>query len=277
MTAIRHRGPSLARCTGDTDSNPALMIALRRPIAVCSFIALAACTGSEGTTIDSADGELDVPRRKAPPYQSAPVTAAGSITGTVQGIAVAPAGQAAPAQAAQPVAARCTPRASTAAPVVVFLEDIPRGNPLPGDVTRRYELAVDDCALSPAVSIAAAGGTLNLSNGLNAVHQVAFTFEGMKNPMVRVPFSDPGQVVPSERVLDIPGIVDVQSDLAPAVSARIVVVEHPYAVQTTDGTFTIDSVPPGTYTLVAVGLNGRAESRVEVRAGAATPVTLQLR
>jgi len=252
------------------------MIAFRRPVVLCSLMALAACTGSEGTTIDSADGELEVPRRKSPPYRAAPVTSAGSITGTVQVASTAPGPDSASGQA-QSGPARCTPRGAAAAPVVVFLEDIPRGNPLPGDAARRHELAVDDCALTPAVSIASAGGTLNLSNALDAVHQVAFIYEGMKNPMMRVPFSDPGQLVPSERVLYIPGVVEVRSDLAPSIAARIVVVEHPYAVQTTDGSFTIDSVPPGTYTLVAVGLHGRAESRVEVRAGAATPVTLQLR
>ena len=146
----------------------------------------------------------------------------------------------------------------------------------PADGARRYELAVADCALTPAVSIASAGGTLNLSNQLGRVHQVAFVFEGMRNPMVRMPFSDPGQLVPSEKVLEIPGLVDVRSDLDPAVHARIVVVEHPYAVEAAGGNFTIDSVPPGTYTLVAVGVNGRAASRVEVRGGAETPVTLQL-
>lgn len=242
------------------------MPVLRHHAALWSFLALLACTGDGVKTVDSADGELDEPRRKAPPYQVAEVTSPGSITGTV----------AIPAAAPPPAAGPCAGKGAAGSAVVVYLEDIARGLAQPDSVPRRYVLAADDCALSPAVSIAAAGGTLNLSNGLRAVHHVDFVFEGSKNPMLRVPFSDPGQLVPSEKVLEIPGLVEVRSDLDPSVRARLVVVEHPYAVQVTDGKFTMDSVPPGTYTLVAVGVTGRAETRVEVRAGSATPVALQL-
>lgn len=242
------------------------MIRIRHLAAFWSFSVLLGCTGDGVKTVDSADGELDEPRRKAPPYQVAPVTSPGSITGTVTLPAAAPA----------PTAGPCAGKVPTGAAVVVYLEDIARGRAVADSVPRRYELAADDCALSPAVSIAAAGGTLNVSNGLRAVHHVDFVFEGTKSPLLRVPFSDPGQLVPSEKVLEIPGLVEVRSDFDSSVRARLVVVEHPYAMQVSDGKFTMDSVPPGTYTLVAVGATGRAEARVEVRAGAATPVTLQL-
>lgn len=247
------------------------MIRLRHALALWSVLLLAGCTGEGAKTVDSADGELEEPRRKAPPYEVTPVTASGTITGTVALPAAAPA--AAPA----PTSGPCAGKASPASDVVVYLEDIARGRAQPDSVARRYELAADDCTLSPAVSIASAGGTLNVINGLRAVHHVDFVFEGMKNPMLRLPFSDPGQLVPTEKVLEIPGLVDVRSDLDPSIHARLVVVEHPYALRVRDGKFTMDSVPPGTYTLVAVGATGRAETKVEVRAGAATPVTLQLR
>lgn len=230
-------------------------------------LTLVACGSTEGTkTLDSADGELDVPRRKSPPYKAGPVAAAGTISGTVTLPAAVPA----------PSAGPCAGKTAASAGAVVYLEDIPTGRAQASDTPRRYEIAIDDCTVTPGVSIAAAGGTLNLSNGLRAVHHVAFTYEGMKAPLVSVPFSDPGQLVPSEKVLALPGLVDVQSDLDPAIRGRLVVVEHPYAVRTADGRFTLDSVPPGTYTLVAVGATGRAATKVEVRAGAATPVTLQL-
>lgn len=252
----------------------------------CTMLVLAAaCGGEERATVDSADGELEEPRRKGPEYKVAPVTAAGIITGTVSvaSPASSPAGSAgaAGAQAATPstpqprtAAGACTPPSSSS--VVVFLEDIASGLPLPDDAPRRHELAVGECELSPAISIATASGTLNLSNALGQVHHVAFTFEGMKNPMLRVPFSDRGQLVPSERVLAVPGVVDVASDQHPAARARIVVLEHPYGVLTTDGRFTLDSVPPGNYSLVALSATGRAESKVQVQAGATTNVVLQL-
>ena len=237
------------------------------PLALVAALTLA-CGGEDGRkTVDSADGELEEPRRKGPPYQVAPVAATGTITGTV-----APA--TAPASASGPCAGK-QPAASPEA--VVYLEDIPRGRALASDTPRRYELDVDACEFTPRVLIAAAGATLNLRNGHGGVHRVAFTFEGMKNPMLRVPFSDPGQLVPSERLLAIPGVVDVTSDQDPALRARIVVLEHPYVVATEGGRFTLDSVPPGNYSLVALSAAGRAATTVAVQAGATTNTVLQQR
>lgn len=253
------------------------------------MLVTAACSGDGRTTVDSANGELDEPRRMGPEYKPAPVTAAGTITGTVAvggangataaATASPPNGQAAPAAPAAPTAAPSvagTCAAPAASSFAVFLEDIATGLPLPGDAVRRHELAVGPCELTPTVSIATANATLNLSNSLGRVHHVAFTFDGMKNPMLRVPFSDPGQLVPSESVLAVPGVVDVTSDQHPSTRARIVVLEHPYGVLTTDGRFTLDSVPPGEYSLVALSATGRAEAKVQVKAGATTNVTLQL-
>lgn len=248
------------------------------------LVLVAACGGDGNTTVDSADGELDEPRRKGPEYKAAPVTAAGTISGTVTfvsagGAAAAGTSQVPAAPASAPATQRvapgaCAPAASSSA--VVYLEDIATGLAVPDTTPRRYELAVKECELSPAISIATASGTLNVSNALGGVHHVAFTFEGMKQPLLRVPFSDPGQLVPSERVLAVPGVVDVASDHHSGARARIVVLEHPYGVLTADGAFTLDSVPPGTYSLVALSATGRAEAKVQVQAGATTSVALQL-
>ena len=244
------------------------MIALRHAFTLPVFAVLAlACGGDDGRkTVDSADGELEEPRRKGPPYQVARVTATGSITGTVTPM-TAPAAGGGPCAAQQP---RDTPEA------VVYLEDIARGRALAPDTPRRYELDVAACEFTPRVLITAAGATLNLRNAHNAVHRVAFTFEGMKNPMLRVPFSDAGQVVPSERLLAIPGVIDVTTDQDPGLRARIVVLEHPYVVATEGGQFTLDSVPPGTYSLVALSAGGRATATVAVQPGATTTTSLQV-
>lgn len=247
---------------------------LSRTAPLLALLALGACSGSgaadgSGTTVDSADGELDIPRRKGPPYRAVAVQAAGTITGAVAAPSPPPV-----APASGPCAGRAV---NSPAPVVVYLEDIPSGRAMPDGTPRRYEVKAGSCEIVPRVAIAPAGATLNLSNDVKYVHHVAFVYEGMKNPMLKVPFSDPGQLVPSERVLAVPGIVEVRSDQDPSVRAQLVVVEHPYAVETTDGTFTLDSVPPGTYTLVAIGAQGRAEAKVEVRAGTATNVNLELK
>lgn len=244
------------------------MIAFRLASTLPVFVVLAlACSGEDGRkTVDSADGELEVPRRKGPPYEVAPVTASGSITGTVTTAA-------APAATTGPCAAR---KPGGGAEAVVYLENIARGRPLPSDTPRRYELDVAACEFAPRVLIAAAGATLNLRNAYNSVHRVAFTFEGMKNPMLRVPFSDAGQVVPSERLLAVPGVIDVTTDQDPALRARIVVLEHPYVAATDGGQFTLDSVPPGTYALVALSAAGRATTTVAVQPGATTTTSLQV-
>ena len=252
-----------------------------------------ACGGESGGATQASDGTLDEPRRKAPPYQAGPVTSAGSITGTVT-LAAAPAAPAAPgsadaagataaasaAQAPAPQQANAAPPGCPAAPasdIVVYLEDIARGRPLAADTPRRYEIAAEKCVIEPAVQVAAAGGTLNVSNAVGRVHYLSFLFEGMRSPLLRIPFSDPGQLVPTEVVLETPGLVHVTGDHAPGVAAQIVVVEHPYAVTAAGGSFTLDSVPPGTYSIVAVnGAGRRATARVTVQAGSATTTALTL-
>lgn len=250
------------------------MIDIRRTCAVALMAALtAACSGdSDRKTVDSADGELEEPRRKGPPYKVAPVTAPGAITGTVT---MPPAGAAAAAAPGSPPAGRCAAPAPGEQQAIVYLENIQQGRALPAGTPRRFELSAAACELSPRLIVATAGGTLNLSNALGAVHRVTFTFEGLKNPMLRVPFSHSGQVVPSERVLAVPGVVEVASDQDPSVRARILVVEHPYAVATSDGSFTLDSVPPGNYSLVALTPSGRAAAAVAVQSGQTTNTSLQ--
>lgn len=238
----------------------------RRSLLVLVLMAAAACTGggAESKTVDSSDGGVaEEPRRKGPPYRAVPVTASGTITGTVT----------LPPPAA--TAGACAASASgSRREVVVYLENIASGRALPANAPRRHALEAAQCTLTPGVLLATAGGTLNLSNSVRAVHRVGFTFEGMKNPMLQVPFSDQGQLVPTERVLAVPGVVDVKSDQDPSVRARIVVLEHPYGVTSADGRFTLDSVPPGTYSLVAVTATGRAATTVSVQAGATTTAAL---
>ncbi len=251
------------------------------------LVLAAGCGGDGGTTVDSADGELEEPRRKGPPYEAVAVTEAGTITGTVTFAAaggtadtasVAAAGSAAAPAPASGATTAAGATACAAPPssqdVVVYLASIARGRALPDTTPRRHELAVTRCDMQPRVLVAATGGTLNLSNGVGIVHRVSFTFEGMRNPMLRIPFSDAGQLVPLDRVLAIPGHVTIASDQGPGVTAQLIIVEHPYAVATRDGRFTIDSVPPGTYSLVAVGASGRTEGAVRVEAGRTTTINL---
>ncbi len=129
---------------------------------------------------------------------------------------------------------------------VVWLEGIHAGKPLPS--LRRYDLATRHCEARPLTQAVIAGGMLNVQNLDPVPHRTRFTMGGATLDVVDQ--SDAGQVVPTAVVIAHPGLVAVRCDVHPATRAWIRVFDHPYfTVTTRDGAFTIDSVPPGTYTL----------------------------
>ncbi|HJR63446.1 MAG TPA: carboxypeptidase regulatory-like domain-containing protein [Gemmatimonadaceae bacterium] len=131
---------------------------------------------------------------------------------------------------------------------IVWLDSIRHGKPLPA--SRRFEITNRRCELEPRVQAAIAGGMLNVRNTDRLTHRTRFLRAGSDSVLERVRHSDAGQVVPVETVLGRPGRVEVRSDLYPWMRAWIQVFDHPYfAVTSRDGAFSIDSIPPGTYTL----------------------------
>jgi APA family basic amino acid/polyamine antiporter len=130
--------------------------------------------------------------------------------------------------------------------VLVWLADAREGKELP--VERRYELTNSDCSLEPRVQAAVVGGMLNVRNADRSAHRA--TFLRGTDTVVSVRETEAGQVVPTEKPLATVGLVAVRSDRYPWSRAWIRVFDHPYfAVTNRDGIFTIDSVPPGDYTL----------------------------
>ena len=129
---------------------------------------------------------------------------------------------------------------------VVWLQGVHSGKPLPS--LRRYELATRRCEARPMTQAAIAGGMLDVQNLDPMPHRTRFTMAGATLDVVEQ--TDAGQVVPTAVVIAHPGLVAVRCDVHPATRAWIRVFDHPYfAVTTRDGSFTLDSVPPGTYTL----------------------------
>ena len=92
-----------------------------------------------------------------------------------------------------------------------------------------------------------------------------------------VEMNDQGQVVPDEKILAAPGVVEVRGEVHPWLRAWLLVFDHPYYAATGgDGAFTLADVPPGTYRLVAWHERlGLAEQSVTVEAGKAAAVTLR--
>lgn len=157
--------------------------------------------------------------------------------------------------------------------VVVWLEGVTRGKSLP--MVRRYDLANDDCLLTPRVQIAVTGGTLNVRSHDRVTHRTRFLREDEEEPLLLVTETEAGQVVPVEGLLRRPGRIEVRCDQHPWTRAWIAVFDHPYFAQSApNGAFAIDSVPAGSYTLKAWHERTGLVSQIVVvdAGGRATPV-----
>ena len=166
---------------------------------------------------------------------------------------------------------------SGVANVLVWVEGISSGKPLPE--LRRQTLTIDMCRFEPRVLALRSGSTVNVFSRDHAVHQAAFYREGASDPLVRVHTVDEGQVVPSEKIANAPGIVEVRCDEHPFARGWIAVFDHPYfAVTDESGAFTIDSLPPGTYTVKVwqERLSKPAEQRVTIGPGGTGRLDLSL-
>jgi hypothetical protein len=222
----------------------------------------------EGRNADSADGTLGLPTRKVPPYRVAQVANPGSIRGTIDASAL-------PA----PAAAACGVTAPPATTTVVWLDDIRTGLDVPAErkLDRRLELTAARCRLEPRLQLALVGSTLNVHNDESVAHQVQLFRDGGAQPIYRIPFIFAGQVVPAQRPLSVPGVLEIRSTQDSALRSVVVVVDHPYAtIAGADGQFAIDSIPPGRYKLMATNGVGVAEQHVEVSAAGGQPVALRL-
>jgi hypothetical protein len=187
----------------------------------------------------------------------------------VDASAAAPTSQSACAASAQ------TPGAAA----IVWLDDIRSGLDVPAErkLDRRLELEAGRCRLEPRLQLALVGSTLNVRNEESVAHQVQLFRDGGAEPIYRIPFILPGQLVAADRPLTVPGVLEARSTQDPSLRSVVVVVDHPYAaVVGADGSFVIDSVPPGRYKLMAMNANGVAEQTVEVAGAGEQSVSLRL-
>jgi hypothetical protein len=155
-----------------------------------------------------------------------------------------PASSCAPARGS----AGAAPAAASGARAIVWLDDIRAGNGVPAErkLDRRLELTAGRCTLEPKVQLALVGSTMNVRNDEQVVHQVDLFRDSAPQPIYRIPFIFAGQLVPVERPLTVPGVVEVRSTQDSSLRSVVVVVDHPYAaVVGADGRFVLDSVPPG--------------------------------
>jgi hypothetical protein len=162
-----------------------------------------------------------------------------------------------------------TPSTGMALPdALVWVEGITSGKALQGP--RRQTLVIENCRFTPRVLAVSAGTTINVFSRDRVSHTWRFFRENGGEPVEVIYTMDAGQVVPSERIANTPGIVEARDSKYPTTRGYIAVFDHPYhAVTDERGVFRIDSLPPGTYTMKVwhEGMAAAREERVVVAPG----------
>ena len=216
------------------------------------------------------------------PYKVVPVSAGGTITGTVEFDGVPPA-----PQTIRPtsdvnvcgnsiVAKNLTMSGTHVVGAVVWITDIRSGKAFP--LERRFELTNDNCVLDPYVQVIATTGTLNVSNEDRALHTNKFINVGTGKIAAIAPFNDDGEVVPVDQLSE-PMQVEVVCEQHPWEHAWIAVLDHPYYAETSKtGTFSIEGIPAGKYRVRAWHPTlGFADDSVTVNAGMQSTIAFHIR
>lgn len=255
------------------------------PLACASLLAALACGRDPRASTDTANGGHEsFARARQVTYTVAPMVAPGRVTGTVRLTGDVPADTAVHPTSDTDVCG--TEFIDTTlvrdrdglGGVVVWIDGVTSGKAMP--YIRRHDIANDGCRLTPRVQAVPMGGTLNVRSLDRVVHRNRFMRDGEHDSAsVLVTENDEGQVVPLEHVLDKPGLLEVRCDQHPWTRGWIAVFAHPYfTVTRPDGSFALDSVPPGRYRLmmwhertgassreVVVDGGGTAEAKVELQ------------
>lgn len=252
-------------------------------------VALAACARgdelSSDTSRDNGEALAATVRRvpQGPAYTTmAALDSAGQVRGVVQLEGAPPADTVIHPTADQVVCGSgftrrgIERRGAQAAGVIIWIEGIRSGKPLP--LERRFEITNDRCLLVPEIQTAVAGGTLNLRSLDRVEHRTRIVHRDGGDVLATIRETDEGQVVPNERVLARPGILELTCEVHGWTHGWIAVFDHPYfATSGADGSFAMDSVPPGRYRIRAWHPRlGPVIDSITVTAGHVTQVVLRV-
>ncbi len=260
------------------------------PAALLAIAALSACSNDDGPsrhrfhlpfskTNDSASGSIDLSTSS---YTPGKLAAVGSLSGTIK-LDGPPPPSTIPVPFDQNICGTTAEAPVSATPkglsnAVVWIADVKTGKNFP--IEKRTELSSDDCALDPRVQAVVVGTTVDVFNDDKLIHRLIFTRMGTADTLTKMPFFNSGQVVASERLAKGPGLVEVRCVQHPWTRGYIAVFDEPYfAVTDDDGSFTIDSLPPGTYKMMVwhEGAANPVEQQVQIAAGGKANVDLAIR
>ena len=263
--------------------------------ALAALVSVGACRDDDTPTTAAAQATLAPARGSGPtppaevviarstiPYQAEMVITDGSVSGTV--VTSAPLRQRPPVPTGRDsllcgremADETVTQQGRSLGGVVVWLDDIRRGKSLP--LERRLELESNKCRLLPRVQAGVVGSAVNVL-GHDALRQhLYFLAGGEREARAMVLLDSDEQVIPTERPFVAPGLVIVRDADRPWPTAYVAVFDHPYfAITAPDGSFSIDDIPPGRYTLRTWHeRTKRSEQIVEVPGGGVAQLAITL-
>ena len=107
------------------------------------------------------------------------------------------------------------------------------------------------CGYTPHMAIATRGSTVTFANDDPGLHNVHGYYVSGSERETLFNFAQPSKGMRSAQQLRKPGMVNVQCDVHAWMNAWIWVTDNPYvAVTKSDGSYSIDGLPPGTYKLI---------------------------
>ena len=155
--------------------------------------------------------------------------------------------------------------------VVVFLEEVNEGKAWP---EQEYTLDQQKCTFKPYLQVVPKGVKMIINNSDPVLHNVhPYELVGDKRRTL-FNLAQPKQGQSNTKAIKTRrgNVVELSCDAHSWMAGWLYVLEHPYyAVVGADGVFSIDGVPPGSYTLKAWHPElGELEQQVEVGAGGST-------
>ena len=261
----------------------------QHPFLIFSLAVIAACSGRDRSSAQAVGDTVGAAHRAAIikpstiPYASANIANPGAITGEVTFLGNPPADTAVIVPADQngcgkPLSVQLLMRTNgKVGNVVVWLTDVRRGKALP--LERRFQLTNDNCAWDPQVQTTVTGGALNVVN-YDPLAERAFATDVSTGDTVAIaPFTDDGQVIPYDRLLQQSRVLEFSVESRPMSRAWVVVLDQPYfAITDSRGAFRIEGVPPGTHQIRAWHpMLGVTDGSVTVAANGTATVNLSFK